>query len=143
MFKLSANLLPSKEKDVQCLISETNCEDSGREKCRGCSYAIPNFYVIIAIVQSFTEYCKKFKETSRTNSTGQKNKLNNLLHKEITLLQEASDTFGYDAVMSFFQGGEEEYESLLALLDEGNTLDAYNYLTSRQEEGNGYYNAGA
>lgn len=143
MFKLSANLLPSKEKDVQCLISETNCEDGGREKCHGCSYAIPNFYVITTIVQSFTVYCKKFKEASKTNATGPKNKLNNLLYKEITLLQEASDTFGYDVVMSFFQGGEEEYESLLALLDEGNSFDAYNYLTSKQEEKNGYYNAGA
>jgi len=139
-FKLGANLLPSKEKDVQCLISETVCEQPKLEKCRGCCYAIPNFYVTIAIVQSFTDFCKQFRDAYRTKSETQKNKLNNLLYKEVVLLQEACDTFGYEIVMSFFQGGEKEYDRMLELLDGADTLEAYNNLASRQEEENGYYN---
>ena len=136
LFKISANLLPSKEGHVQCLVSETECLHLETRTCHSCSYAIPNFYAISAITKSITDLLQNFGNTFK--STGgkaydktQKTKLSNILLKEIDLLREACDTFGEEEVLSFFEGGEQGYNVLLESLNQVAAADVESHRTYR------------
>jgi len=136
LFKISANLLPSKEEHVQCLVSETGCLHPETRTCHGCAYAIPNFYAISTMTNSFTELLQNFGNAFKSTDgkaydKTQKTKLVNILFKEIDLLREACDMFGEKEVLSFFEGGEQGYYELLKSVNQVAATDIESYLPYR------------
>ncbi|WP_335869200.1 hypothetical protein [Bacillus sp. 2205SS5-2] len=130
LFKIDCELLPSKEENFQCLLSETGCIKPF-ENCRRCAYSIPNFYALSAITESISQLLINFsKDFQNTLYDTEKIKLANLLFREIDILFEACVEFGQEEVFQFFKGNKEGYFNLLDLLDDvtGN-YDLKNYLT--------------
>src|SRR5699024_10331513 len=54
MFKLDAQLLPSKEDHVQCFIGIENC-NKHNIACRNCPMSVPNFYALSSLAESLTK----------------------------------------------------------------------------------------
>lgn len=130
LFKLNANLLPSKENNIQCLISETGCLYNSKS-CIHCVYAIPNFYALSALTDSISNLLTQFtKKFSSTSYAVERTKLANLLYMEMDLLNAACISFGQEAVLQFFKGQKEGYFDLLNSLDDLKTeKDIEEYLT--------------
>jgi len=135
LFKINANLLTSKESDVQCFVTETECIRPKLKYCRGCAYSIPNFYTISAMIKSISDLLQNFSNAfTAAKGKAEKTKSANLLFKEIDLLGEACDTFGIEDVLSFFKGGEEGYNLLLESVNQVAAItheDVESYLTYR------------
>ena len=118
LFDLNTNSLPSCEEHIQCLVSEEGCQKPELDSCKSCPYAIPNFYALTAMAESIKTTIKEFvDEYNPTCFEGEKTKLLNFLYIEMDNFERAIQKFGKDEVFRFFAGGEDEYNSLLDLLD--------------------------
>lgn len=119
--KLHKNLLPGKDDNFQCIVSEEGCLNTGLD-CKNCVYAVPNFYAIANIVSSVTNTLNNFNnEFFKSKFEVEKIKKVNLLFMELDILHEAIIKFGEDVILEFFEGGKQEYINLLDLLDDVNS----------------------
>lgn len=130
LFDINSNMLPSHIENVQCIVAEKGCKYIGRD-CLSCPFAIPNFYAISALVTSVKDAIKEFVEDyDQDSGVAEKTRLMNFLYIEMDNFERAIQKFGKDEVFKFFEGGEEEYNNLLNLLDAINTNeDLEKYLT--------------
>lgn len=117
MFDLQVNALPSNEENFQCLVSP-NCQKPHLESCKDCPFAIPNFYAISSLVEGFKTSIFEFvKDFESDTFEGEKNRLMNVLYKDLDHLHRAMQKFGEEEVFHFFERGKEEYNELIDLID--------------------------
>lgn len=118
LFDLNTNALPSCEKHIQCFVSKEGCQKPELDSCTICPYAVPNFYALTAMVESIKTTIKEFvEEYDPSCFKGEKTRLLNFLYIEMDNFERAIQKYGKDEVFKFFAGGEDEYNSLLDLLD--------------------------
>lgn len=123
LFDLNANLLPSREENIQCIVSSEGCLKRGLD-CKSCQYAVPNFYAIASLIESIKTTIKDFIEDYDPESSEvEKTHLMNSLYIEMDNFERAVQKFGKEEVFRFFEGGEQEYNELLDLLDTINTAE--------------------
>ncbi|WP_394548147.1 hypothetical protein [Priestia aryabhattai] len=129
MFDLNANLLPSREGNIQCIVAEKGCQKPQYE-CRSCPYSVPNFYTLSSLAESVKSTIKEFVEEYEADSfPAEKTRLMNFLYIEMDNFERAIQMFGKEEVFKFFEGGEDEYNNLLELLDIEDADEFEKYLT--------------
>jgi hypothetical protein len=118
MDDLKINALASNEENFQCLVSP-DCRYPELESCKDCPFSIPNFYAISSLVKGVKLTILEFiSEFSPNTFEGEKTRLMNSLYRDMDNLEHAMQKFGQLEVFNFFEGGKEEYDSLLDLIDE-------------------------
>ncbi|MED3957710.1 hypothetical protein P4605_10295 [Priestia aryabhattai] len=127
MFDLQTNTLTSREENFQCIVSP-DCQKPELESCKECPFAIPNFYALASITSSFKDSIFNFVRDFEPDSfEGEKTRLVNILYRDLDNLERAMQKFGQTEVLNFFQGGKEEYNNLLELIDklQSETVDDF------------------
>lgn len=119
LFKINAGLLPSKQDNVQCILSESGCIKPQQKECHNCSFSVPNFYSLSALTLSIQSTLEQFNVSfHNTNLPAEKTRLVNLLYKKMDLLVDSCKKFGESEVFKFFEGEKEGYFKLLENLGE-------------------------
>ncbi|MBY0091428.1 hypothetical protein H7S74_13250 [Priestia aryabhattai] len=125
LFELNAGLLPSKEKNIQCLISSKGCPYQERS-CKNCHLSIPNFYALSAFAKSVeVKMLDFFDKYSPECYEAEKTFLFNTLFVQLDNLERACQKFGSDEVMSFFEGGKERYNDLIVKIFGEESIASY------------------
>lgn len=119
LFKLDLGLMPSKQQNIQCLVSEEGCTKPGLD-CKNCLFSIPNFYALSALADSLEKLLLNLRESFHSEFPAEKTRVLNRLYKQLDMLQDACNTFGVEEVMKFFKQGKEGFFELLEVLDELN-----------------------
>ncbi|MED0976630.1 hypothetical protein P4T49_15790 [Bacillus paranthracis] len=132
MFDLQVNALTSNEENYQCLVSP-NCQKPHLESCKDCPFAVPNFYSLSSLIEGFKTSIFEFVRDFDPNTfEGEKNRLINVLYKDLDHIERAMQKFGEEEVFHFFERGKEEYNELVDLIGEVQTKtgeDFEGYLT--------------
>ncbi len=110
MFKLDAQLLPSKEDNIQCLVGVENCIKD-KINCKNCQMSVPNFYALSSLAQSLSERVQKLSNIYHDEFDAEKTKLVNLYSVEIDQWKRAIEVFGKDVVYQFVSGGSDFLKS--------------------------------
>jgi len=101
--KITLDLLPSKEENYQCLMSETGCVYPMRN-CYSCPLSIPNYYAISSICNRVLKNIVEFNSCfEKANLEAEKTRLSNLLHRDLQLLQNAMNKFGKEEVYQILE----------------------------------------
>jgi len=119
--KLKANLMPSNEDNIQCLMSETGCVKQFSESCIGCSYSIPNFYTLSILVNKTKLHLQNYKNQIEGGTNAERIKYTNILFNLMDQLLFAIKFFGENQVFNFFKDGKDEFLQLINTI--GNTED--------------------
>lgn len=107
--------LPSKELNIQCLISG-KCNKAGKGiTCHQCAYSIPNLYAINQICEKAQEHIMKYHAES---IVGEKIKLSVLINHDLEVLSESIQKYGADLVYSFMNISREAYRADVELIPE-------------------------
>lgn len=115
MFKLDAQLLPSKEDNIQCLVSVDNCIKKDF-KCKNCQLSIPNFYALSSLAENMINRIQKLESLDYLEYKAERTKMANLYSIEMDQWKRAISVFGKDVVYQFIEGGrkflKEEMEKI-------------------------------
>jgi len=117
--KLLTFKLPSKQKNVQCLVGESNCPFPGRDCLSGCHYSIPHFYAISEIVRLLwndIEYI--VNDFSKLKYEGDKERFLIGYVSRLKIFKNALNKYG-SVVFDFFKIEQEKWELLLGNLPNG------------------------
>lgn len=106
MFKLDAQLLPSKEKNIQCLMGIENCIKPSMS-CKNCSMSIPNFYALSSLGNSLISRIQEIKKFHDKGALIEKKKITNLYYFEMDQWKRAIEIFGKDNAYKFIEGGSD------------------------------------
>jgi len=106
MFKLDAQLLPSKEEHVQCLIGLENCIKHNIA-CRNCSMSVPNFYALSSLAESLTNRVQQLTSLGKQEFESEKTKLVNIFSVEMDQWIRAAEKFGKEVIYQFVEGGSQ------------------------------------
>lgn len=106
MFKLDAQLLPSKEEHVQCLIGLENCIKHNIA-CRNCSMSVPNFYALSSLAESLTTRVHQLTSLEKQEFEAEKTKIANIFYIEMDQWKRATETFGKEVIYQFIEGGNQ------------------------------------
>ena len=113
--------MPSKEKDVQCLFSETDCPLPERgmypkkDGCLGCKYSIPNIFSLSTVSDRLKMDFKAYNDT--TNKVVQR-KLSMRIYKYKEIMKEAIQKYGKEhvyGVLGLDMDGQEFRETLASI----------------------------
>ena len=113
--------MPSKEKDVQCLFSETDCPLPERgmypkkDGCLGCKYSIPNIFSLSTVSDRLKMDFKAYNDT--TNKVAQR-KLSMRIYKYKEIMKEAIQKYGKEhvyGVLGLDMDGQEFRETLASI----------------------------
>lgn len=108
--------LPSKQKDVQCLIGEKNCPYPGKNCLGGCHYSIPHFYALSELSrQLWNDFEFILNRFSTLKYTGDKERFLINFAGRLKLLKNAVRKYG-DVVFEFFDLDKEMWYVLLGEL---------------------------
>ena len=106
--KIYISSLPSKEMNIQCLISG-NCNKEGKGiMCHQCAYSIANLYSISKICDAAVKHVSQYHNQSLP---GEKIKLSVLVNHDLEALSQAIHAYGADLVYSFMNISRDEYRS--------------------------------
>ncbi|MDQ0214067.1 hypothetical protein J2S13_000462 [Oikeobacillus pervagus] len=106
MFKLDAQLLPSKEDDVQCLIGLENCIKHNIA-CRNCPMSVPNFYALSSLADSLTNRVQQLTSLEKEECKTEKTKIANIFSIEMDQWIKATEKFGKEIIYKFVEGGSQ------------------------------------
>lgn len=109
--KILIGKLPSKEENIQCLISEEGCAYPGRE-CVLCHYSIPNFFAISTICESLLINIEELNDIERIKFRGDKERIAITFLKNLRLFKKAFYKFG-DVIFDFMDIDEYTFERIL------------------------------
>lgn len=88
--------LPSKEKDIQCLVSKQGCQRTDK-KCFDCEYHIPSIYALTTLCKAIIA---NIKEYHKTVNAAKKMKIALCFYREIEVFKEATCKYGSEYVYS-------------------------------------------
>lgn len=121
--------LPSKEDDIQCLYSKSECKHPERhippegDGCVGCNYAIPSIFIL----NSLSDRLKNdFNSYSTTNNIREKRRISMRIEKSKSIIRESIQKFGMDFVYSTLgidMSRNEFRESISNILDPDEVLE--------------------
>lgn len=103
--------LPSKEKDIQCLVSKEDCRRTDKE-CLDCEYHIPTIYAITSLCKAIIAHIREY---NKTINIAKQFKLALRIERKMIVLSEAIKRFGSKYVYNCLGMTKEE---LLEELDE-------------------------
>lgn len=106
MFKLDAQLLPSKEDHVQCLIGLENCIKHNIA-CRNCPMSVPNFYALSSLAESLTNRVQQLTSLETEECETEKTKIANIFSIEMDQWIRATETFSKEVIYQFVEGGSQ------------------------------------
>ena len=93
--------LPSRMKNIQCLISNEDCpkmssmpSDKDEVSCFDCSYHIPSIYALTTLCESIVNDLKRYKTATRIKQF----KLSLSIDRKCTLIAEAIAQYGEEYV---------------------------------------------
>ncbi|MFS0824363.1 hypothetical protein [Bacillus sp. 1P02SD] len=110
--------LPSKQKDVQCLIGHVNCPYPGRNCLGGCHYSIPHFYAISELSrQLWNDFEFILNEFSTLKYKGDKERFLINFAGRLKLFKRAGLKYG-EVVYEFLKLDKEKWRMLLSNLPE-------------------------
>ncbi|WP_175639168.1 hypothetical protein [Metabacillus schmidteae] len=143
LFSLNANLMPSKEVNIQCIFSSQDCKKPGRENCQGCPFSIPNYYAILQIVKSMKRVVYEIVGSFdlAEQYPAERTKLANQFAMYMDALMDAYVEFG-EVVFEFFEKSEDGTPFGLADLKElfdtvsgfsADGISVENYITFSQK----------
>ncbi len=106
MFKLDAQLLPSKEDHVQCLIGIENCIKHNIA-CRNCPMSVSNFYSLSSLAESLTNRVQQLTSLEKEECKTEKTKIANIFSIEMDQWIRATEKFGKEVIYQFVEGGSQ------------------------------------
>lgn len=106
MFKLDAQLLPSKEDHVQCLIGVENCIKHNIA-CRNCPMSVPNFYALSSLAESLTNRVQQLVSLEKQEYETERAKMANIFSIEMDQWIRATEKFGKEVIYQFVEGGSQ------------------------------------
>lgn len=106
---LFAKKMPSRELNVQCLMSKEGCQRPNLRTCFECQYHIPSIYALTTLCKSLMVDINQYHTSSKIKQY----KLSLAIERKLVLLKEAIETFGYDYVYSCLNIEEGQLEILL------------------------------
>lgn len=110
---LFARKMPSRELNVQCLMSKEGCQRPNLESCFECQYHIPSIYALTTLCKSMMEDIKQYHISSKIKQY----KLSLAIDRKILLIKEAIDTFGDEYVYNCLNIEAEKFEELIFNID--------------------------
>lgn len=120
MNKIETNQLPSKQENVQCMLSETGCVKKGQcISCFDCAYSIPNYYSLSALgesLQSRLESYLYFQNIDSDMPYYEKRKKARLLYMQLNLFSQAIQRFGFE-VYNFIDYSRDEFKTNIANIE--------------------------
>lgn len=119
--------LPSKEKDIQCLVSKTGCVNP-KSKCKDCAYHIPSLYALNSILSSLREDVMQY---FNEKNIGKKMKLTALINRKIEIMDEAVSKYGEEVVFNYLQFSRDDFLKLYNNIPD--TEDLYNYILTHNK----------
>lgn len=132
MFKLNAQLLPSKEINVQCLIGVENC-NKHHLSCMNCPMAIPNIYALSSLSKSLLNRIDVLTNLDYEENTAEKTKTANFFLIEMDQWKRAIDKFGKQSVYQFIDGGSEFLKEKLRKIST-ETVNQYQTINNNSKE---------
>lgn len=107
--------LPSREENIQCLMSKRGCQRPDLKACLGCSYHIPSIYALTTLCKAILNDIKEYKVTK---NLAKQMKVVLSFDRKIMVLKEAIHQFGEEYVYSCIGLSEEELEDEMELIPE-------------------------
>ena len=114
--------LPSKEKNIQCLVSKTGCVNI-KKSCKSCSYHIPSLYALDSILSSLREDVQKY---FAEKNIGNKMKLTASINRKVEIMGEAVSRYGEEIVYNYLQISRNDFLEIYDNIPD--TDDLYNYI---------------
>ncbi|UOW66787.1 hypothetical protein [Paraclostridium bifermentans] len=114
--------LPSKEKDIQCLVSKTGCVNPKKE-CKLCAYHIPSLYALNSILNSLRQDVGKY---FAEKNIGTKMKLTASINNKVKVMGEAVSRYGEEVVYNYLQISRNDFLEIYDNIPD--TEDLYNYI---------------
>ncbi|MGH0830076.1 hypothetical protein ACQVTX_17275 [Bacillus pretiosus] len=114
--KLLTGHLPSKIENVHCLIADEGCIYPNKIDCRGCTFAIYNFYALSAITEQILRGVTRLIDVSISSENRDVIERDLILIiRDLRLLKEAEAKFG-ECVYDFMDMKKDEFMSILEKL---------------------------
>ena len=110
---LFARKLPSREDNVQCLVSKEGCKRIDLKSCFECQYHIPSIYALTMLCESMIEDMKNYHNVKGAK----KYKLALSIDRKSILLKEAMDILTPEYVYNCLGLTRDEFKSQLKLID--------------------------
>ena len=110
---LFARKLPSREDNVQCLVSKEGCKRIDLKSCFECQYHIPSIYALTTLCESMIEDMKNYHNVKGVK----KYKLALSIDRKSILLKEAMDILTPEYVYNCLGLTRDEFKSQLNLID--------------------------
>ncbi|WP_175639172.1 hypothetical protein [Metabacillus schmidteae] len=137
LFSLNANLMPSKEENIQCIFSSESCKKPERENCQGCPFSIPNYYAILQIIKSIKHTMKGIVDSFEQSEMfpAERTKLANQFAMYMDALMDAYSEFG-SIIFDFFNKNVDDtpfglaelnniYEDVMKFAVNGKSVESY------------------
>ena len=113
--------LPSRMKNIQCLISNQDCymrvnkmgSDEDEVSCFDCPYHIPSIYGLTTLCESLVNDLKKYKTASRIKQF----KLSLSIDRKLVLLEEAINRYGEEYVYNCISLDKETFAREVEIVD--------------------------
>jgi hypothetical protein len=107
--------LPSREENIQCLISKKGCQRTDLKTCMGCPYHIPSIYALTTLCKAILNDINEFKVTK---NLPKQMKIALSFNRKIVVLKEAIHQFGEEYVYSCIGLSETELADEMELIPE-------------------------
>ncbi|KAB0443974.1 hypothetical protein CH314_10250 [Lysinibacillus fusiformis] len=127
--KIETEQLPSKQENVQCMVSESNCVKKGKGvDCLDCAYSIPNYYALSALGASLQNRMNGYLELQKPElekSYYEQRKRARLFYIQLEMFAQAIKRFGFDVYEFLIDTREEfiEKQSYISSLNEQYQLE--------------------
>jgi hypothetical protein len=114
--KIYDNTLLGKERNIQCLVSESGCIKKGQNfPCFSCPFSIPNFYSLDLLVKELESNINKLQANNFARET-EKIKISNIVYSHLIVLKEAINEFGKELLDGMFVGGFDGFTEKLSTI---------------------------
>lgn len=110
---LFARKLPSREDNIQCLVSKEGCKRIDLKSCFECQYHIPSIYALITLCESILNDMKNYHNVKGAK----KYKLALSIDRKSILLKEAMDILTPEYVYNCLGLSRDEFKSKLMSID--------------------------
>lgn len=112
--KIEKNQLPSKEDNIQCIVSESGCVKKGQSvSCLDCAYSIPNYYSLSSLGSSIQKRLDDYiSSKEKRKSYYEQRKKARLLYIQLDLFARAIEKFGVD-IYDFIKDSRDEFKEKL------------------------------
>lgn len=112
--KIEKNQLPSKEDNIQCIVSESGCVKKGQGvSCLDCAYSIPNYYSLSSLGSSLQKRLDDYISSQEKRKTYyEQRKKARLFYIQLDLFARAIEIFGMD-IYDFIKYSRDEFKEKL------------------------------